>query len=277
MYKYLSTLSILLISCAVEETEVAQPMPEPEEEVNEETEAVVDVDPCLPQEDADGVRVEGQIAYPDGTFGDQTNTRIHMCSGSCLNAKWGEDGFCYPEGTLSPGTYALKIISFGKEGHATPLSFVTVGEDDIIFDEPILVPEFSAEDDLIDGVFDAGNGLKIDVEVDGFQAYLPNEEYVAAVPVDPMTSGLPLDGLDPERIVGMWYLGAFDAVVSPKWSFQVEGLGLPEGTTLRVLNGSYSEKKWVDDGTAIVDSNGVLHSGDDSGLSILSTLILLEE
>ena len=107
MYKYLYPLSFLFVSCAVEETELTEPMGDVEEEVNEETEPVVEIDPCLPDEDAEGVRVEGQIAYPDGTFGDKTNTRIHMCSGNCLNAQWGEDGFCYPEGTLGQGTYAL--------------------------------------------------------------------------------------------------------------------------------------------------------------------------
>ena len=173
-------------------------------------------------------------------------------------------------------TIPFKIVPFGFEEHATPLSFVTIGEEDIIFDAPILVPEFSEIDDLIDGPFDAGNGLEINVQAAGFQPYF-DEEYVAAVPVNPQTSGLPLDGLDGEKIVGMWYLGAFDSLLSPKWDFQVKGLGLPEDTTVRILTGSYADKKWIDEGTATVASDGVLYSDLDSGISALTTLILLEE
>ena len=75
------------------------------------------------------------------------------CSGGCQTAQWGENGFCYPEGTLESGLYAFKVTAFGFENHATPLSFVSVGEEDIILENSILVPEFTNQQQIEDGEY----------------------------------------------------------------------------------------------------------------------------
>ena len=68
MYKYVSLLSVLLISCAVDEASIEESISEPEEDIAEENEPIVEVDPCIPEEGAEGVRLEGTIKYPDGTL-----------------------------------------------------------------------------------------------------------------------------------------------------------------------------------------------------------------
>ena len=282
MKSTLPFIGLTLISCATDDNTSVDTVAELNEQVEEEVEDVpeqeqVEVDGCLPVEGAEGARFAGQIEYPDGTLADRTNTRIHMCSGSCQIAQWGDDGFCYPEGELSPGVYAFKVIPTGFEDHATPLTMITIGADDLILEEPVYVPEFSRTDDLVDGVFEAGNGLEIKVVSEQFTPYFDGDDYIAAVDVDPMESGLPLFGIDTDKIVGMWYLGAFDAEISPMWSFEVYETGLPAGTTLKIMNASYSDRKWLDVGTATVADDGVLYTDADSGLSVLSTLILIEE
>ena len=241
-------------------------------------EPITEVDSCVSSEDAVGIRFEGVIEYPDGSVGDGSNTRIHMCNNGCTMASWGEHGFCYPEGTLSPGIYSFKVVPFGHEGHATPLGFVTIDEEDVVLEQPVIVPEFEFSADITDGVFDAGNGLEIDVVADGFTPYMEGEEpVISAVHVDPKEVGLPINGLNPDDIVGMWYLGSFQAEIYPSWSFQVKNIDLPVGTTVKILNSSYSDRKWLDVGSATVGEDGVLYSDANSGIEILSSILLLKE
>ena len=103
------------------------------------------------------------------------------------------------------------------------------------------------------------------------------ESILEAVPVDPEEVGLPINNLNPDNIVGMWFLGSFDADISPSWSFQVKNTGLPVGTSVKILNSSYSERKWLDVGSATVAEDGILYSDIDSGIEILSSLLLLKE
>ena len=77
--------------------------------------------------------------------------------------------------------------------------------------------------------------------------------------------------------MGRWYLGSFGANVSPKWNFQVHDTGVPSRTTLRILNSSYHDGKWLEAGTATVADDGVVYTDVDSGIGNLSTLILIEE
>ena len=91
-------------------------------------------------------------------------------------------------------------MPIGYDTHATPLSFITVGDEDIILDAPVVIPEYSHVAVLEDGVFEAGNGLQIEVIADFYNAAGLNGEYIASVHVDPATSGLPLDGLDAGRL-----------------------------------------------------------------------------
>jgi hypothetical protein len=278
--KYSSIIILMLASCTPDNSEIVQtvePVDDVEEEVVETPPVPENTSPCAEDEEAEGVRFQGSIAYPDGTIGDGSNTRIHMCQGGCLTAVWDDGDFCYPEGRLNSGVYLFKVIPLGTEDHATPLSFVTIGEEDVVLDKPVMVPEFSNVEDVVDGIFEAGNGLEIHIVSDSYSSMLGPDGYVAAVDVDPEEAGLPLNDLNTEKIVGMWYLGSYDADIEPIWSFQVHDTGLAVGTKVKILNSSYYDRKWLDVGTATVGEDGVLYTDDDSGISILSTLILLKE
>ena len=275
-----SIFNNLLFSCTADEgsapdTEVETQVEQPKDE--DTTPELEYVDPCIEDEAAQGMRFTGTVVFSDGTFADSTNTRIHMCSGGCAIAQWGEGGFCYPEGMLEENLYSLKIVPFGMEEHATVLGLQAVGQEDINLEVPIFVPEFTHFQDVEDGTFDAGDGLFINVEVNGYDFDWDPSGQIASVAVDPFEAGLPLNGIEPEQIVGMWYLGTFDAVVSPLWTFEFHNAELPAGTTLKILTGSYSDRKWVDNGTATVGEDGVVRVDGDSGISILSTLLLIKD
>ena len=276
---FFSMTTFILTACVSnkEDTATEEEVVADEQQETDDSEAEAEADACVAEDGAEGVRFEGQVRYPDGTLGDQSNTRIHMCSGGCTMARWGGDGFCYPEGSLEPGVYSFKVVPFGFEGHATPLSVVSIRDENKILSKDVSVPAFSHQTELIDGAFDAGNGLTINIVADDYTPHLSTESFVAAVSVDPIESGLPLEGLEAENIVGMWYLGSFDAAVAPKWSFQVEDTGLAVGTTVQILNASYDDHKWIDAGTATVDSEGLLRSDEDSGVANLTTILLVSE
>ena len=280
MFKKYTFVLLALAAC---DTPVSTEAPAPDvvEDTSETTEQVEDTDSsdtyadgCIATGD-EGIRFDGSVVYSDGTIGDFTNTRVSMCcEGGCQSAEWGENGFCFSNGRLDEGVYSFKVMPLGMDNYATPLSFVTVEDQDILLEEPVLVPEFSHMTDLQDGVFDAGNGLKIDVRADSFTA---DQDYLAAVEVAPESAGLPLDGIDSDKVLGIWYLGAFDAEISPKWTFELDNPGLPVGASVEILNGSYYDGEWLSTGTATVGDDGVLRVDLDSGISILSTLVLVEQ
>ena len=272
-----SIAAIILTACnSKEEEDTASEEVVEAEETTEEVEDA-EADACADL-GVEGIRLEGTIRYPDGTLGCRDNTRVHMCSGAgCSFALWGDSGFCYPEGSLEPGVYSFKVVPFGFEGHATPLSVITIRDEDKVLSKEVNVPEFTHQTDLMDGKFNAGNGMEIDIVAENYTPSLPNEEFVAAVSVDFSESGLPVEGIEHDRIFAMWYLGSFDASISPKWGFEVKDTGLEVGTTLQILNASYYDQKWEIVGSATVDDDGVLRTDDDSGIANLTTVILLSQ
>ena len=281
MFKKYTFVLLALTAC---DTPVSEEVPAPDmvEDTSDETEQIDETDSsdthadsCVATDGGEGIRFDGSVVYSDGTIGDFNNTRVSMCcEDGCQTAEWGENGFCFSEGRLDEGVYSFKVMPLGMDNYATPLSFVTVEDQDIYLEDPVLVPEFSHMTDLQDGVFDAGNGLKIDVRTASFT---DDRDYLAAVEVYPETAGLPLDGIDTDKVLGIWYLGAFDAEVDPKWTFELENSDLPVGTTVEILNGSYYDGEWLKTGTATVETDGVLRVDMDSGISILSTLVLVEQ
>ena len=99
---------------------------------------------------------------------------------------------------------------------------------------------------------------------------------MASVGVDPAESGLPVEGIE-GTIVGQWYLGNFDSHVDPAWPFFVRSnLGQEDGTVLRIYAASYAGATWLEGGTATV-SGDVIESDEDSGIPLLSTLILVAD
>jgi hypothetical protein len=279
--KYVVAL-LAIVGCDAPES-VEAPSPDLVDDVSEPGDQVDDTDSssdddakaCADANSADGVRFDGSVVYSDGTIGDFNNTRVSMCcEDGCQTAEWGDNGFCFTNGRLEEGVYSFKVMPLGGDNYATPLSFITVEDADILLEEPVLVPEFSHVTDLEDGVFDAGNGLKINVRTEGFTA---SQDYLAAVEVAPESAGLPLDGIESDKVLGIWYLGAFDAEIDPMWSFELEDSTLPVGAKVEILNGSYYDGEWLRTGTATVEDDGVLRVDLDSGISILSTLVLVEQ
>lgn len=284
MFRILPIVCLALTACDTPQDEVSddladtieEPATDPGSDDDTDNPTEPDVDPCL--EAGEGMRFEGSVEFADGTIGDPGNVHIAMCcEDGCQTPEWGAQGFCYIGGRLTPGEYAFKVMPIGSDTRATPLSFITVGEEDIILDGPVVIPEFSHVTTLEDGVFDAGNGLQIEIIADFYNAAGLNRDYIASVHVDPVESGLPLDGLDAEKVIGVWYLGSFDADIYPQWGFEVHGTDLPEGTKVDILNGSYADSEWLKTGIATVETDGVVGVDLDSGISILSTFVLVQQ
>jgi hypothetical protein len=285
MFRMFSLVCCALIACDTDQDDAETPLTEPVEDPaqdpgqDDDSDTAPDSDVDLCAEAVEGQRFEGSVVFEDGTVGGPGNVHIAMCcADGCQTPDWGAQGFCFTGGRLEPGEYAFKVMPIGTENHATPLSFITVGEADIILDAPVVVPEFSHGAALEDGIFDAGNGLQIEVVSDFYSASAGvGDDYIASVHVDLASSGLPLEGLDSEKVVGVWYLGSFNADIYPLWTFEVHDTGLPEGTKVDILNGSYADSAWLETGTATVDADGTVRADLDSGISILSTLVLVEQ
>lgn len=268
--------SSIFLSCGEKETTedttiTTEPSAEPS---NEEVE-----DPCIPEEGAEGFRMEGNVQFIDGTEG-AGNVRVQMCnSQSCYIGKWGDNGFCFPEGVLSAGySYAFDAVPLiGEENqYATPLTFITVneGEQLLQLSETLIIPGYSNSTPSTETEFDAGNGLTITIgeeEIEGgnlFGTPVNNEEW-----------GLPLPEFENRDILGIWYLGPFETHFGIPWHFSFSSQqteNMPEGAQIEIYNADYDNQEWKFAGTATKSSDGFFVTDANSGISILSTLVLVQ-
>lgn len=223
----------------------------------------------------------GSIEFVDGTEVSTSSVRVQMCLGSCFIGVLEGNTFTFP--ALVAGTYAFDVVPLadgGERTYATPIDFIEITTDveTHALEQTVLVNEFvTVTDPISSGDIIADGGLTILADANGFTPRDGYEDYtfIASVKVDPTTSGLPLNSL-PEDIVGLWQLGAFEAHISPSWSFQVENSELPPGTQLRVFNASYDDIMWKEVGTASVDDNGNIVSDEGTGIEILSALVITQ-
>ena len=221
------------------------------------------------------------VQYADGSVG--TGIQMRLCQELCRTSWVAEDGsFAFAQ--LPPGAHSFEAVVMGKqEAYATPLSPITLELDEVrSLDEILIVPEFVTLEEFSSASSLIGDGgLTVDVDPEGFAvnaAKSPSSSvYLATVAVDPNTSGLPIEGLEGTP-VAMWYLGNFDSHADPVWPFSVNNpdLNLTEGTQLNIYGADYGNKEWKPSGTATVDAEGVIHTDTDSGISLLTTLILVQ-
>ena len=180
---------------------------------------------------------------------------------------------------IEGATFALEVKG-DHDGSATMMGFIELAMEEVrTLEAPIVVPDFRTSDNLgatrtvaVDG------GLNISVD-DGYEPPFGAdvEEKLKGVKMaDPSTSGLPLDGIDGD-VVALWYLGTWNTAVPGGWSFTIDSLdGVAEGDTLTVLTGDYFNSSWVNDGTATVGADGIVTADAGTGITFLSTLVLVK-
>lgn len=235
-------------------------------------------DPCSPEDGAEGFRLEGNVVFSDGTEG-IGKVRVQMCNTeTCYIGKWGDSGFCFPEGNLPTGfDYAFDTVPLiGEENQfATPLSFITVNETtpSLHLEVPVVIPEFTFSTTSASGQLDIGNGLTLFTteELEGGSFYSVN--------MDPEASGLPLDQFQDKAILGLWYLGPFETHYSIPLPFTLDNdqtSTLEVGSQIEIYNASYDDQEWHYAGTATVSETGSISSDADSGISILSSFLLVQ-
>ena len=233
------------------------------------TEEVVDV--CAPIDDSSNLGMTGSVEFSDGTSA-IGNVRVQMCNADiCYVAKWNEEGFCFPEGTL-PGnqTYAFDIVPLGTlaESYANPLTILNPTAN-ISLDTPVKIPLFTHTVDSTMSELDIDGELIISLN-EGY-----SEATISGVKINWATDGLPLEGFDPSKIIGGWYLGPFDTHLDEPLTFELNNPSIIAGTTYDIYNGNYEEKEWtlVDTVTATEDQQLLA----ESGIIILSTLLISQQ
>lgn len=232
---------------------------------NTTTTDTTEIDPCAPLEGIEGIGMTGSIIFSDGTEA-MGNVRVQMCNeGTCYVAKWNDDGFCFPEGTLTPNVpYAFDLVpTVDSEKYANPLTFLTPTEN-VTLTDPVIIPEYSNNGSGAES-FDAGNGLTIVGSAD-----LP--ETIFSVPVDLEGGGLPFENIDTSKIVGAWYLGPFDVHLENAATMTFSNENIVAGNTYTILNGDYESQQWIETVSITAEENGILNI--DEGLQILSTLLI---
>ena len=232
-----------------------------------DTNDTTEVDQCAGIEGSDGIGMTGSIVFEDGIEA-EGNVRIQMCNSErCYVARWSDDGFCFPEGTLTANMpYAFDIVpTVDKEKYANPLTIITPS-DSFSLAEPIVIPVFTQQG-TNSADFDAGNGLIITAD-----SNLP--ETVQSVPLDLESGGLPLEDFTTESIIGAWYLGPFDTIVEPAASITLSNDKIVAGITYTVHNGDYENKVWTQTAEVTASEDGYLEVS--AAVHILSTMLITQ-
>lgn len=221
----------------------------------------------------------GSIEFADGTEISSSNIRVQMCQESCFIGILEGSTFTFP--ALAAGTYAfdaVPLVGDGERAYATPIDFIDINTEieSYALESTVSIFSFKTNESPVPTASVSADGdLIIDADADGFtpREGFEDHNFLASVKVTREESGLAFEKL-PEEIVGIWQLGAFEAHISPAWSFSVQNSGLDAGTQLRVFNASYEAKEWLEVGTATVSDSGVIESDDGTGIQLLSTLVL---
>lgn len=229
------------------------------------------VDACSPIEGATGIGMTGSVEFTDGTPA-QGNVRVQMCNADiCYVAKWGDDGFCFPEGTLPPNEpYAFDLVPLGENAatYANPLTILTPAES-FALDQPVKIHTFSHVINNTDSVLDVDSELRISL----------NETYpettLSAVKINFSTDGLPIEEFDLSTVLGGWYLGPFDTHLETGLSIEFNLPSISAGTSYAVYNANYESKEWTLVSAAIATEDQTITFSN--GLQILSTMLLIQQ
>jgi hypothetical protein len=221
-----------------------------------------------------------------GTLVDQsgaplTSADIKLCTQlQCKTTEPDESGaFAFPD--IEGATFAFEVKGHAANS-ATIMTFIELEMEEVLtFDTPMMVPTFISSDDLgSTDTIEVDGGLKINVTPDYNLPFGTEvEEKLKGVKMDPTTAGLPLDDVSGE-MVGLWYLGTWDIGADPAWTFTIDSGsldGVEAGDTLKVMSGDYFGVSWVDEGTATVGEDGSVTADAGTGISFLSTLVLIKE
>ena len=219
----------------------------------------------------------GSIIDEDGAA--MTAAEIKLCTPlQCKTADPDGEGnfeFVNIEGAI----FALEIKG-EQDNSATIMTFIDLPMETVrTIDTPIVIPTFKTSGNLgSTGTVSVDGGLNISVDANYTLPFgTEMEDKLKGVKMDVATAGLPFDDIDGE-VVGLWYLGTWNTEIESGWSFSVDTLdGVTEGDTLKVLTGDYLGNAWVDEGTATVGADGSVTSDAGTGITFLSTLVLIKE
>ena len=206
---------------------------------------------------------------------------VKLCTAlQCKTATAGSDG-AFEFVDIEGATFALEAKGT-VDGSATIMTFIELDMEEVLtIEDPIMVPAFVSSADLgstttiaVDG------GLNISATADGYTLPFGTdvEEKLKGVKMtDIGAAALPMGDVQGE-VVGLWYLGTWDTAIDPAWSFTIDSLeGVEEGDTLKVMTGDYFGISWVDEGTATVGAGGAVTADAGTGISFLSTFVLIKE
>ena len=170
-----------------------------------------------------------------------------------------------------------------QEDYATPLSSITLELDEVALADELIVPEFVTFEEFSSPSSLVGDGgLTVDVDPDGFAVNAAKSPSSSMVPGH---SGwwirpLPVFRLRVWKVhlspCGTWATSTLMQIPYGHSAWTIPILILAEGTQLNIYCADYGNKEWKASGTATVDADGVIHTDADSGVSLLTTLLLVQ-
>jgi hypothetical protein len=216
----------------------------------------------------------------DGNGNVLTTADIKLCTAlQCKTAEPDETG-AFEFVDIEGATFAFEVKGH-QDNSATIMTFIELDMEEVLtIEEPVKVPTFVSSADLgSTNTITVDGGLNISATASGYTLPFGTEveEKLKGVQMDPTTAGLPMGDVSGE-VVGLWYLGTWDTAIDPAWTFTIDALdGVEAGDTLKVMSGDYFGVTWIDEGTATVGDDGAVTADAGTGISFLSTLVLIKE
>ncbi len=121
-----------------------------------------------------------------------------------------------------------------------------------------------------------GGSLFVAVDTDTLALPLGINDYILTGAFVPDSFWPDLGSVDGE-LVGLWFMGPFNATFDPPASFSIQqDFGLEEGTELEILVADYLGADWASGGTATVQADGSIVNDSGSGIAFTTAFALVK-
>ena len=257
-------LALPLIACGdKDDTSTPEGDTDTDTDTDSDTDADTDTDTDT---DASGT-FAGTVLTRDGSAG---VGEVQLCSSFCMTTQLdGEGGFLFSN--LPTDRYGFHV-ELGHEVAQGLFMFDAESAVENTMASPYYALEWQQETELdagATGTVHVGGNFMLAVDTDTMSLPLGVSDYIIQgvyVSPDFYPDTSSIDG----DIVGLWYLGPFNASFDPPAAFSIQtDLGVAAGTELQILCADYLGADWASGGTATVQDNGTITT--DSGAGVLYT------
>jgi len=272
----LAVLSLTLFACGDPDKDDTGPEGDTDTDTDTDTDGDTDADTDADTDgdtDSDGT-FSGTVLTADGSAG---VGEVQLCSSFCMTTDLdGDGGFLFSN--LPTDRYGFHAELGHDVAQGLFMFDVESGMDNPMA-SPYYAMDWQHDTELAEGstgTVPMGGDLFVAVDTDTLTLPLGTSDYIITGVYVPEAFWPDIGSIDDE-LVGLWFMGPFNAEFDPPAAFSIQqDFGLEEGTQLKILVADYLGADWASGGTATVQSDGTIMNDSGSGILFTTAFALVK-